>query len=137
MKKLFITALFAILMGGFALTANAQEKETGTNVGSKSVQTQQLGEQPNKESLQVNEYQSKVEAFQQAVNEFVTAYKNQKEQTETTKNKPVDLEKLLAAAEKARDEVQPNYEKLSKSQKDIFDKANKELDRTKNKFYQK
>ncbi len=137
MKKLFITALFAILMGGFALTANAQEKETGTNVGSKKVQTQQLGEQPNKESLQVNEYQSKVDAFQQAVNEFVTAYKNQMGQTETSKNNPVDLEGLLSKAEKARETVEPYYGKLSKSQKDTYDKANKELDKTKAKFYQK
>ena len=146
MKRLFITALFAILMGGFTLTANAQFGETKPKGQvedakkadeAKPTTPGKITNEANQQSLQTNEYQPKVDAFQKAVNEFVSAYKNQKDQTETTKNKPVDLEKLLAAAEKARETVQPYYEKLSKSQKNTFDKANKELEKTKAEFYQK
>ena len=135
MKKLFITALFAILMGGFAFTANAQEVKTGKTTNLEQSKSK-VGNQDNKESLQANEYQGKVDAFQAAVNEFVNAYKAG-DKNVSEKNKPVDLEKLLATAEKARDDVQPYYEKLSKSQKETFDKANKELERTRAKFYQK
>ena len=140
MKKLFITALFAILMGGFALTANAQvekkEKTTEAEI-TEPAKKPKFTNQDNKESLQSNEYQKQIDEFQAAVNNFVNAYKAGLEKNVTEKNKTVDLEKLLKKAEKLHDGILPYYKKLSKSQKEIFDKASKELDKTKNKFYQK
>ena len=137
MKKLFITALFAILMGGFALTANAQEKVTEPQVGSKKVETKNLEAQENKESLEANEYQKQIDEYQAAVNNFVNAYKAGLEQDVTAKNNAADPEKLMKKAQKLHDDLYPYLEKLSQSQQVTFKNVTKLFDNTKNEFLRK
>ena len=135
MKKLFITALFAILMGGFTLTANAQDGKDDSQTSKKA--TPKLVAQENQGSLEAKEYEPQVVEFEKAVNDFVNAYKAGLEQNVTGKNKPVDLEGLMNDAQKKLDDLQLCYKKLSISQQGRFKEAKKLFEITKKEFTKK
>ena len=142
MKKLFITALFAILMGGFALTANAQpgteSKTDGKTTELKEApQAPKLSNQDNKKSLQTQDYQKMIEEYTAAVDEFVNAYKEVSEQNATAKAKPVDLQKLLKDAEGKEGKIEVISDKLSPAQKKTFEKQKARLTEVKDKFLKK
>ena len=117
MKKLFITALFALLMGGFAITANAQDK-VGQNAKSESGK---FGQQTDKAAT----YQKMIDDFQSKVNTFEFNFNALKEGTATGK---IDLAKDLQNATDARDKIEKDKEKMTdaqvKSYKEIVVKFN-------------
>ena len=134
MKKFIISAVMALLIGGFAFTANAQNKTKVDEAASKAVP--KVAAQTNNQSLQANEYQGMVDAFVAAVNEFSTAYKSSVDGNGKSFT-PEKIQKLLGAAEKKYDDVKPYYEKLSKAQKQAVDNAKKLFNQTKDDFLKK
>lgn len=136
MKKFIISAVMALLIGGFAFTANAQDEKKDAEAKSKAVP--KVAAQTNKQSAQANEYQGMVDAFVAAVNEFSTAYKSSVDSKGNGKSfTPDKLQKLLSTANKNYDIVKPYYEKLSASQKKAVDNAKKLLDQTSKAFLTK
>ena len=137
MKKFIISAVMALLIGGFAFTANAQDEEKKkAEATSKAVP--KVAAQTNNHSLQANEYQGMVDAFVAAVNEFSTAYKSSVDSKGNGKSfTPDQMEKLMKKAESKYNEVNKYYEKLSKSQKQAVDNAKKLFDQTKDAFLKK
>jgi opacity protein-like surface antigen len=129
MKKFIISAVMALLIGGFAFTANAQKPVKVSKEAKVAAQT-------NNQSLQTNEYQKMVDEFVAAVNEFSTAYKSSVDGNGKSFT-PEKIQKLLGAAEKKYDDVKPYYEKLSKAQQKAVDNAQKLLDQTKKAFLTK
>lgn len=136
MKKFIISAVMALLIGGFAFTANAQNKTK--NDEAKLNAAPKVASQVNKNSIQANEYQGMVDAFVAAVNEFSTAYKSSVDSKGNGKSfTPDQMEKLMKKAESKYNDVNKYYEKLSKSQKQAVDNAKKLFDQTKNAFLTK
>ena len=107
MKKLFITALFALFMGGFAITANAQEKVTETK------KTNGIVKQDDKVSLN----QNLIDAFQKAVNTFEADINKCKEGKSTDK---INLEGDMKDAKTAYQSVKNELKNLTKKQSDTF-----------------
>jgi uncharacterized protein YlxW (UPF0749 family) len=107
MKKLFITALFALFMGGFAITANAQEKVTETK------KTNGIVKQDDKVSLN----QNLIDAFQKAVNTFEADINKCKEGKSTDK---INLEGDMNDAKTAYQSVKNELKNLTKKQSDTF-----------------
>lgn len=130
----------ALLIGGFAFTANAQKpfKVSKEDKVEKKDEKAKVAAQTNNQSLQTNEYQKMVDEFVAAVNEFSTAYKSSVDAKASGKSlTPDQMQKLLNTANKKYDVVKPYYEKLSKSQKQAVDNAKKLLDQTKTAFLTK
>ena len=107
MKKLFITALFALFMGGFAITANAQGKVTETK------KTNGIVKQDDKVSLN----QNLIDAFQKAVNTFEADINKCKEGKSTDK---INLEGDMKEAKTAYQSVKNELKNLTKKQSDTF-----------------
>lgn len=107
MKKLFITALFALFMGGFAITANAQGKVTETK------KTNGIVKQDDKVSLN----QNLIDAFQKAVNTFEADINKCKEGKSTDK---INLEGDMKDAKTAYQSVKNELKNLTKKQSDTF-----------------
>ena len=107
MKKLFITALFALFMGGFAITANAQGKVTETK------KTNGIVKQDDKVSLN----QNLIDAFQKAVNTFEADINKCKEGKNTDK---INLEGDMNDAKTAYQSVKNELKNLTKKQSDTF-----------------
>ena len=107
MKKLFITALFALFMGGFAITANAQGKVTETK------KTNGIVKQDDKVSLN----QNLIDAFQKAVNTFEADINKCKEGKSTDK---INLEGDMNDAKTAYQSVKNELKNLTKKQSDTF-----------------
>lgn len=125
----------ALLIGGFAFTANAQKP---FKVSKEDKVEKKMEAQTNKQSAQANEYQGMVDAFVAAVNEFSTAYKSSVDSKGNGKSfTPDQMEKLMKKAESKYNDVNKYYEKLSKSQKQAVDNAKKLFDQTKNAFLTK
>ena len=132
MKKFIISAVMALLIGGFAFTANAQNKK---DAEVKSEAKPKVAAQTNNQSAQTQEYQKMVDEFVAAVNEFSTAYKSGADTKASGKNlTPKQMQELLNVANKKYDVVKPYYEKLSMSQQKAVDNAKKLLDDTKKAF---
>lgn len=132
MKKFIISAVMALLIGGFAFTANAQNNKTKVDeAASKAVP--KVAAQTNNQSAQTQEYQKMVDEFVAAVNEFSTAYKSGADASGKNLT-PKEMQKLLNVANKKYDVVKPYYEKLSKAQQKAVDNAKKLLDDTKKAF---
>jgi methyl-accepting chemotaxis protein len=129
MKKFIISAVMALLIGGFAFTANAQNKTKDAKP--------KVAAQVNKQNAQTNEYQKMVDEFVAAVNEFSTAYKSSLDAKNGKSFTPDQMEKLMKKAESKYNDVNKYYEKLSKSQKQAVDYAKKLFDQTKNAFLTK
>ena len=129
MKKFIISAVMALLIGGFAFTANAQDVKVKSEKPKVAAQT-------NNQSAQTQEYQKMVDAFVAAVNDFSTAYKSSVDGNGKSFT-PEKIQKLLGTAEKKYDDVKPYYEKLSKAQQKAVDYAQKLLDQTKKAFLTK
>jgi opacity protein-like surface antigen len=138
MKKFIISAVMALLIGGFAFTANAQKpvKVSKEAEVEKKDEKAKVAAQTNNQSLQTNEYQKMVDAFVAAVNDFSTAYKSSVDGNGKSFT-PEKIQKLLGTAEKKYDDVKPYYEKLSKAQQKAVDNAQKLLDQTKKAFLAK
>lgn len=133
MKKFIISAVMALLIGGFAFTANAQNKTKVDEAASKDVP--KVAAQTNNQSAQTQEYQKMVDEFVAAVNEFATAYKYGADTKASGKSfTPEKMQNLLNVANKKYDIVKPYYEKLSKAQQKAVDNAKKLLDDTKREF---
>ena len=107
MKKLFITALFALFMGGFAITANAQGKVTETK------KTNGIVKEDDKVSLN----QNLIDAFQKAVNTFEADINKCKEGKSTDK---INLEGDMNDAKTAYQSVKKELKNLTKKQSDTF-----------------
>ena len=107
MKKLFITALFALFMGGFAITANAQGKVTETK------KTNGIVKEDDKVSLN----QNLIDAFQKAVNTFEADINKCKEGKNTDK---INLEGDMNDAKTAYQSVKNELKNLTKKQSDTF-----------------
>ena len=107
MKKLFITALFALFMGGFAITANAQGKVTETK------KTNGIVKEDDKVSLN----QNLIDAFQKAVNTFEADINKCKEGKSTDK---INLEGDMKDAKTAYQSVKNELKNLTKKQSDTF-----------------
>lgn len=107
MKKLFITALFALFMGGFAITANAQEEVKETK------KTNGIVKQDDKVSLN----QNLIDAFQKAVNTFEADINKCKEGKSTDK---INLEGDMNDAKTAYQSVKKELKNLTKKQSDTF-----------------
>lgn len=127
----------ALLIGGFAFTANAQNNKTKVDeAASKAVP--QVAAQTNNQSAQTQEYQKMVDEFVAAVNEFSTAYKSSVDSKGNGKSfTPGEMEKLMKKAESKYNEVNKYYEKLSKAQKQAVDNAKKLFNQTKDNFLKK
>ena len=137
MKKFIISAVMALLIGGFAFTANAQKpvKVSKEAKVEKKDEKAKVAAQTNNQSAQTQEYQKMVDEFVAAVNEFSTAYKSSVDAKGNGKSfTPKKIQELLGTAEKKYDDVKPYYEKLSKAQQKAVDKAKKLLDDTKKAF---
>ena len=140
MKKLFITALFALLMGGFALTANAQPgvkpkpkankevSQTPTSTqASKPVDKPQLQNQTdNGEKPGVN-YDTMIKDYKEAVNQFVADVAKLKEGTSTDK---INIKTDKKAAEDLRKELEKKevQAELKPLQKETIKDYSKKLD---------
>ena len=136
MKKFIISAVMALLIGGFAFTANAQKPVKVSKEA--KVEKKEVAAQTNNQSLEANEYQGMVDAFVAAVNEFSTAYKSSVDSKGNGKSfTPDKMEKLMKKAESKYNDVNKYYEKLSKSQKQAVDNAKKLFDQTKDAFLKK
>lgn len=105
MKKLFITALFALFMGGFAITANAQDDLKKNTNG--------IVKQDDKVSLN----QNLIDAFQKAVNTFEADINKCKEGKSTDK---INLEGDMKDAKTAYQSVKKELKNLTKKQSDTF-----------------
>lgn len=108
MKKLFITALFALLMGGFTLTANAQPNS-------------KLGTQGNQES----KYQTLINDYQNAVTKFVTDFDTWKEGISADK---INLKQDMKTANDLHDRIEKINDKLTDSQKKTFKEVTDQLE---------
>ena len=132
----------ALLIGGFAFTANAQKPEPVKVSKEAKVEKKdekaKVAAQTNNQSAQTQEYQKMVDAFVAAVNDFSTAYKSSVDSKGNGKSfTPDQMEKLMKKAESKYNDVNKYYEKLSKSQKQAVDNAKKLFDQTKNAFLTK
>lgn len=105
MKKLFITALFALFMGGFAITANAQDDLKKNTNG--------IVKQDDIVSLN----QKLINAFQKAVNTFEADINKCKEGKSTDK---INLEGDMKEAKTAYQSVKNELKNLTKKQSDTF-----------------
>lgn len=122
MKKLFITALFAILMVGFATTANAQgENKTGAvNIGVSTNGKTQQQKAPNvvqkidEGSQQTADYQKKIDFYRTKVNKFIKSVNNLQA---TEKNTLTPEKKEI---EGLRDELNGLLKDMNGTQKDDF-----------------
>ena len=111
MKKLFITALFALFMGGFAITANAQEDVKDT----KGIKTDKKGFVKQDDKVSLN--QNLIDAFQKAVNTFEADINKCKEGKNTDK---INLEGDMNDAKTAYQSVKNELKNLTKKQSDTF-----------------
>ena len=111
MKKLFITALFALFMGGFAITANAQEDVKDT----KGIKTDKKGFVKQDDEVSLN--QNLIDAFQKAVNTFEADINKCKEGKSTDK---INLEGDMKEAKTAYQSVKNELKNLTKKQSDTF-----------------
>ena len=146
MKKFIISAVMALLIGGFAFTANAQPGSIGTkqNENAKYEQTnsgkkvkmnskineesskavdkqnkaveQQKAEEQKKAAEQKN-YDQLISQYQEAINKFEADFNKFKEGKDTEKlNLPSDMKK----ANEKRTAIEKIQEKLTNKQKDTF-----------------
>lgn len=104
MKKLFITALFALLMGGFAINANAQTGVTKNAVSQK--------EDP-------------VSVFKTAVNTFETNLNTWKEGKTTEK---INLQEDMKKAKEAKKVVKGLLPSLTEEQSTTYKELSDKLD---------
>ena len=137
MKKFIISAVMALLIGGFAFTANAQNNKTKVDEAASKAKPK-VAAQTNNQSAQTQEYQKMVDEFVAAVNEFSTAYKSSVDSKGNGKSfTSGELDKLMKKAESKYNEVNKYCEKLSQSQQKAVDNAKKLFDQTKNAFLTK
>ena len=95
MKKFIITALIALLVGGFSFTANAQFKP----------QKPQLGKQDNKESTQLNQYEKMLQGYESKVAKCLNKYNELCELLTKGKNNTEKNNTLQSKIEKVKSKL--------------------------------
>lgn len=115
MKKVLTFAIMALLLGGFAFNANAQERSTKAASEKKATKTEVTKSKTDMEKT--------VKDFEQAVDKCVSLYKAIKGQDTKAKSSTKDFDNALAKAEKLKSTIEKSKDQLNRSQAERFQKA--------------
>lgn len=130
MKKILTFAIVALLMGGFAINADAQNRKSAKQTKKEAVSTKkkvatvETTEAGTTKNVVNNKCETLVKDFEQAVDQCVAAYKA-KEKSQGAKE--TNFDKLLAKAEDLKAKIEKSKEDLNKDQADRFAKATAKL----------
>ncbi len=122
MKKFFTLAMMALLLGGFAINANAQEslkyksnKKTNqtTVVVSKDIQGENIEKQ--------------LKDYEQAVEQCLTLYNSMQKGDKTAKSNSKEFQTLLTKAENLKKNLENSRKDMTRSQVNRFNNASKKL----------
>lgn len=122
MKKFFTLAMMALLLGGFAINANAQEslkyksnKKTNqtTVVVSKDIQGENIEKQ--------------LKDYEQAVEQCLTLYNSMQKGDKTAKSNSKEFQTLLTKAENLKKTLENSRKDMTRSQVNRFNNASKKL----------
>ena len=117
MKKILTLAIMAILLGGFAFNANAQERTTKPNEKKTTTTVKKDTKGDTTEKL--------LKEYENAVEQCVTLYNQMKKQDAKVDKKTFD--KALSTAESLKARIDQNQKDLSRKQMERFNKATKKL----------
>jgi glycine cleavage system protein P-like pyridoxal-binding family len=124
MKKFIISAVMALLIGGFAFTANAQEKVTkkATETKIEKKDPKKVDSQVDKNAVEIAKYDNLLAQYEAAVKECLAIYKG--ESTNKT-----SLDDQVKKALKIKDQIEKVKENLTPTQAEKFKSINKDLDK--------
>lgn len=117
MKKILTLAIMAILLGGFAFNANAQERTTKPNEKKTTTTVKKDTKGDTTEKL--------LKEYENAVEQCVTLYNQMKKQSAKVDQKTFD--KALSTAESLKARIDKNQKDLSRKQMERFNKATQKL----------
>lgn len=117
MKKFLTLAIMAILLGGFAFNANAQERTTKPNEKKTTTTVKKDTKGDTTEKL--------LKEYENAVEQCVTLYNQMKKQDTKVDQKTFD--KALSTAESLKARIDKNQKDLSRKQMERFNKATQKL----------
>lgn len=114
MKKILTFAIMALLMGGFAFNANAQDR-TAKPAEKKAAVA--------KKGIKATDMEKSLKQFEEAVDKCVSLHKALKNQGDNAKNGTKEFDTALAKAETLKGNIEKAKDQLSRSQVDRFQKA--------------
>lgn len=114
MKKLMTFAIMALLMGGFAYNANAQE---GVKKDQKHA----------KEELMAENWDQTLTEFEQLVDKCVNLYQKMQKDEAFAKENQADFQKTLKKAENLKAKIEKNKNKLDKKQGERYNTICKKM----------
>lgn len=121
MKKLFITALFALLMGGFTVTSYAQPGKVHTPSKSDKDKTE-IESKINEQAAQAANYVETLKSYKEVVDQCVREDENMQAQSKTAKNRLLGTNGLLKQAARYHDTLKTanDNNELNAQQKSVF-----------------
>lgn len=135
MKKILTLAIVALLMGGFALNADAQNRKAAKPVKKEAVSTKKKvatvettnaaqSKATQTQKVASDENEKLIKTYEQAVDKCLEVYKAI-QKGENAKN--TNFDKLLANAEELKAKIEKSKDSLTEKQADRFKKANSKL----------
>jgi len=132
MKKILTFAIMALLFGGLAFNANAQNKKPIK--AKKSAQTTQVAKgakgdaktNERKAKAKPVDYDKLIKDYEQAVDKCVSLY-NALQIAENGKQAAKDFEQSLSKAENLKGQLEQAKDQLNRTQVDRYNKANQKL----------
>lgn len=115
MKKILTFAIMALLMGGFAFNANAQDR---TAKPQKKAVIEKKADKP-----ATTDMEKTLKQFEQAVDKCVSLHKALQNQGDNAKNATKEFNAALAKAETLKSNIEKAKDGMSRSQVDRFQKA--------------
>lgn len=120
MKRFLTLAMMVLLLGGFALNANAQK---GLKVNNKKKGSVTF----NQSQIKGNNLEGLLKSFETAVEKCLVAYNSLQSSDNPANADPKEFNKLLSQAESARETIEAAKANLNRSQTSRFNAACKKL----------
>ena len=115
MKKILTFAITALLMGGFAFNANAQDRTA--KPAEKKATIEKKAVKP------ATDMEKTLKNFEQAVDKCVSLHKSMQNKGDNAKNSTKEFDAALSKAENLKSTIEKAKDQLSRSQVDRFQKA--------------
>ena len=123
MKKFFAFAIMALLVGGLAFSASAQNKvSTKKNVKQEVKQTQQV-----KKDVKGEDWDKVIKEYEMAVENCVTLYQKMQKNDGTGKDLSKEFNTAVNKAENLKKKIEAAKDGLTRKQVDRFNKASQKL----------
>ena len=129
MKKFFTFAIMALLIGGFAFNASAQDKKASNSIktSKKTVKQEvQQTQQPKKEA-KGEDWNKVLKEYEQAVDNCVKIYQKMQKSGVSGKDVSKEFNAALTKAENLKKKIEGAKASLDRTQVDRFNKANQKL----------